>query len=476
MNKFLIFVLIIAGQLAFFPLNANAFSFTPNFIVSDSEFANASDLDLNGIQQLLLSGSLANAKFTDIDGAVRSSAEIIWRAAQRWVINPKVLIVLLQKEQSLIDDDSPSQDQLDWATGYAVCDDCSHDEPSIQRWKGFPKQVNSAAMQFRDGYFKDLEIIGVTTAGFAPGKTSIIDGVAVAPANKATASLYSYTPHLHGNENFARIWTTWFAPMFPNGILLQSKTNGAVYLIEHGLKRLITSKSVLLSRFNPDLIVQADDTSINAYPDGQKIKFQNYSLLRDPSGAIYLIVDDAKRHIVDMEAFRSIGFSMDEVLEVNLGDLDGYVAGDPITSLSQSPVGSLIQDSSTGGVWFVRDGVKHPITTRDILDLNFDARSIVKKSPAELEQYARGDIVKLRDGLLVKSSSSPSVYIVSDGKLRPVVSGSAFESYGLRWENVVSVDPKTILAHETGDIINQAGFVLSGSDTETVSVSTTSKQ
>ena len=49
-----------------------------------------------------------------------SAAHIIWRAAQDYSINPQVLIVLLEKEQSLVTDPWPNHRQYAKATGFAV--------------------------------------------------------------------------------------------------------------------------------------------------------------------------------------------------------------------------------------------------------------------------------------------------------------------------------------------------------------------
>ena len=130
------------------PAQALAFNFNPNYILSDFELHDSFSMDLNQIQHFLGRGFLADYVTEDWQGNTKYASDIIWRAAQNHKINPKFLLVLLQKEQSLVEDDAPNDRQLDWATGYAVCDDCSKDDPAIQRWKGFGKQINSAALQF----------------------------------------------------------------------------------------------------------------------------------------------------------------------------------------------------------------------------------------------------------------------------------------------------------------------------------------
>ena len=84
--------------------------FDPNFIISDPELWDYQSWSVADVQTFLVSkGSyLATYRAPDIDGFEKSAAEIIFAAAGRNQVNPKFIVVTLQKEQSLITDDSPS--------------------------------------------------------------------------------------------------------------------------------------------------------------------------------------------------------------------------------------------------------------------------------------------------------------------------------------------------------------------------------
>lgn len=432
-----------------------AFAFDPNYIISDEDLTNPFALDRNQIQSYLDRGYLGTYKTTDWEGKTRYAADIIWRAAQQHGISPKFILVLLQKEQSLVEDDNPTQKQLDWAAGYAVCDDCSMDDPAIQRWKGFGKQVNSATMQFSDGYLADIAATGLTQNTFGPGETVTIDGTSVTPLNAATAALYAYTPHLHGNMNFAAIWDRWFGAEYPTGTLLQAVGQDGVYLIEYGYKRPITSRSALLSRFNADLVIPVSAEVLANYPDGRAISFPNYTLLKDEDRNIYLLVDDSVRKIDSMETFRSIGFVEDEVVPITNEDLALYDEGDVITTNTLYPTGSLFQLKTNGAVFYVRDGVRHAIFDKAILDANFSGMAITAVDSVVVEQFKEGAPVKLPDGWLVKSATEPTVYVISEGKRRSIDSEQTFLSYGWSWNDIVAVSDVVINAHGLGDTITQ---------------------
>lgn len=440
-----------------FPFPSSA-SFNPNYLISDEELTDFFSMELGEIQAFLEKGYLADYKTTDIDDRTRYASEIIWRAAQRNGVNPKVILVMLQKEQSLVTDDDPSQDQLDWALGYGVCDDCSHSDPDIQRWRGFAKQVNSTTLQITEGYLTDLEEDGETTMGFAPGVACVIDDTLVVPANNATAALYTYTPHLEGNENFSTIWQAWFGLNYPTGTLLQDNESGSVWLIQYGERRPITSRAALLSRFDEDLIIPVAPTVLEAYPSGDAISLPNYSLLHAEDGAIYLLVDDSIRHIVSMEAFRAIGFNTDDLIEVTDAELAAYNDGEAITSDSVYPQGALVQDTTSGGVYYVEDGIKYPLYSREILNARFGGRTIISAGQGELETYETGAPLGFSDGALVGVTGQPAVYLISESKRRPIVNESIFLGFGFKWENVIWTNESSVNLHLLGEVLDSVDF------------------
>lgn len=439
----------------FLPLQT-ALAFDPNYILSDEELQDGNAMDLNQIQAFLERGYLADLKTEDHDGRMRYAADIIWRAAQQHNINPKFLLVLLQKEQSLIEDEDPTQKQLDWAAGYGICDYCSMSDPTLDRWKGFGKQVNSASLQFIEGYLGDIERYGKTAGRYGPGVTVTIDGESVTPMNAATAAMYAYTPHLPGNENFVTIWNRWFGREYPSGSLLQAVGEDGVWLIERGYRRPITSASALSSRFNSDLIIPVSMTVLEQFPIGTPISFPNYSLLRDETGKISLLVDDSLRHITSMETFRKIGFSEDELVNITSEEAASYAPGEPITLTSLHPQGLLLQLKTTGAIFYIVDGARHPIFDKAVLDARFPYAELTPAMPAEIEQYAEGSPVTLPDGYLVRSESEPAVFVISEGERRLITSESMFLGYGYKWENVHVVSDFTLGLHPLGEALTDS--------------------
>ncbi len=439
----------IVGFLATLLFPASAFAFNPNYIISDAELTDSQAMDRNQIQAFLERGTLAEYETEDWEGRTRSAADIIWRAAQQHGINPRFLLVLLQKEQSLIEDPDPTQKQYDWATGYGVCDVCSMSDTGIARWQGFGKQVNSAAMQFIDGYMADIETYGITAGKYGTGVTVMIDDTEVIPFNAATAAMYAYTPHLHGNSNFVTIWDRWFGKEYPTGTLLQAAGEDGVWRIENGYRRPITSQSALTSRYNKSLIITVAPTVLEQYPVGEDIALANYSLVKDEDGNIYLLVDDAMRHITSMEAFRSIGFSEAELVDITAREVASYEEGEPITVTTQDPSGRVVQ-LANGATFLLKDGQRMAILDPAVLEANFPSAVVEPAESMEIEQYREGTFLKLPDGTLVRGFENPTVYVIADGERHAIDSEQTFNDYGYAWENIIFVSDDVLNLHNIG--------------------------
>jgi len=433
-------------------------NFNPNYIISDSEVLNYASMDLESIKTLLSNkgGYLARYSCTNPENnRIMTAAEIIYDRAIANKISPKFLIVLLQKEQSLIEEKSPSQRQLDWATGYG----CPDNGSCNTRWQGFWKQVNSASLQFRD-YMDNPHLYNYkqgNTYTFTNPYATVEHGITiVTPANHATAALYNYTPHVYnGNYNFYNIWQRYFTRTYFDGSLLQAEGEAGVWLIKNGEKRPFLTRGALTSRFDINKIITVNKTDLDKYATGAPIKFPQYSLIRSPAGTIFLLVDDKRRGFADSEAFRKIGFNPEEVVGASWEDINAYDEGLPITSTSTYPTGALLQDNTTGGVYWVFEGAKAPIWDRVFIDTKYKNKKVIPVTPEELANYQTIDPILLDNGELVKSPYSSAVYIIADGKKRPIISGKVFESLGYKWENIITVSSKVLYLYEEGEVVSE---------------------
>ncbi|MFA6105095.1 MAG: serine hydrolase [Patescibacteria group bacterium] len=453
MNDFLSKILLLSVGVFAFAIPARAESnFNPSFIISDPEMQDFQSMDTSEIQNFLDSkGSyLRTGLFVDTFGTQKSAANIIFDASQAYQINPKFLLVTLQKEQSLITDDTPSQRQLDWATGYAVCDGCYINDPRVQKFKGFGKQVDGAAGIIR--WYYENNSNGIVKKKDTPIR---IDEMDVTPGSWATAFLYTYTPHLHGNSNFWRIWNTWFSQLFPNGTLLQSSSSSEYWLIDNGFKRHFKSKTALITRLDPKLAIKVDESDLQNYTTGPEIAFPNYSLLND-GATTYLLDYDTLRPFESESVVRSLGFNPDELIDVQSADIIGYKLGQSITASTTAPQGIIVKitDLVPNIYYYYKDNVLFPLTDPAVVQTNFKNIPTERHKMKEFNsEMITSTLIGFADGTLLQTKDSNIVYVIENGKKRPLADDDTFLALGYKRSNILTVDVRTAAVIFSGERI-----------------------
>lgn len=163
-------------------------------------------------------------------GTRERASRIIYRVAQACGINPRVILVMLQKEQGLILSSAPSSYNYRSAMGQGCPDTAACDT----RYYGFFNQVYGGAWQMKR--YANPAGTSQFFTWYAPGKTWNVlyhpnKACGTSPvyiANQATANLYYYTPYQpnsaaikagygtgnscssYGNRNFFQFFTDWF--------------------------------------------------------------------------------------------------------------------------------------------------------------------------------------------------------------------------------------------------------------------------
>jgi hypothetical protein len=250
-SRKIVAVLIFAclSVVVFHAHSAHAFTFDPTHLTDDAVFNDVDSMNQSQIQSFLnefpnscLSGYQAPSIIDYFDfGSNVPASEVIYQAAQEWGLNPEVILTTLEKEESLVSGgEGCSSTRYNTAMGYDCPDGgaCPADPSNA----GFSAQVDHAAWQLRfneqraegntawdgDG---NITYVGFMTQGtyavVQGGSTAYydgyadIDGTSTYMSNGATASLYSYTPHFSGNENYDTIFNDWFGSVYANAYAWQ---------------------------------------------------------------------------------------------------------------------------------------------------------------------------------------------------------------------------------------------------------------
>ena len=132
-----------------------------------------------------------------------TAGQIIAQVSRACGINPKAILVTLQKEQGLITASStrltPRRYQI--AMGYA----CPDHKACDSQFYGFGTQVYYAARQWRRYQLnpQDYDVVAGKAVTLGYGPDSRCGSKKIVPQNWATAALYNYTPYLPSSDALA---------------------------------------------------------------------------------------------------------------------------------------------------------------------------------------------------------------------------------------------------------------------------------
>ncbi len=229
--------------------------FNPANIISDANFFDGNAMTQQQIQAFLDSmvgvcgnanclktktttttSRPADAMCSSYTGAPNElTSTIIFKVQQACGISARVLLVTLQKEQSLITLTAPSDSRVDRAMGYACPDNPARPGWCDPAYAGLYNQIYRAAWQYKrygnppgtTNYFTWYPVGRASNIAYKDNNPGC-GFSSVTIANKATAALYYYTPYqpnaaalgnlrglgdtcsTYGNRNFWVFYSDWF--------------------------------------------------------------------------------------------------------------------------------------------------------------------------------------------------------------------------------------------------------------------------
>lgn len=388
-------IAVVSSELAIPANAANNANFDAGNIIADSEFYNGSSMSVSEIQNFLNSKlptcEIGRSKtagtyywthtITDTEGNPKlveeriankclkdyksnsytvaansycqqyvgqtgeSSALTIAKVSQACGINPKALLVTLQKEMSFITDTWPTDYMYDYAMGYGCNDSGPNFSARCQEiYKSFFVQLYNAAWQFK--HYANANIGWKFKAGtsvsiqYNPKPSCGSSPVYI--QGRATAALYNYTPYqpnaaalagsndgcgAYGNLNFWRLYNDWFG--FTNSPIVKSVSGSDIYLITSGVKRHLDSWGIYESYSSLGPITTVSQTYLDALPTGKISR-----VVRGPSGSMFFIDSGKKYPITSCEIAIDFGGWCGEggYIDMEEDQLNSFKSSEPLSN------------------------------------------------------------------------------------------------------------------------------------------------
>ncbi len=426
---------------------ASGADFDPGMIISDAKFYDGDAMSQGDIQSFLqarvpscASGYVclrnyvestparaADSRCSSLQASRLSGADIVYWVGRACGVSQAALLVLLEKEQGLVTDSTPTDRQFRSATGYGCPDTAACDS----LYYGFFNQVYNAAHQFK--VYQSTP----TRWNYQAGRSNRIlwhpnadcGSSQVTIRNQATAGLYIYTPYQpnaaalrnlygsgdscssYGNRNFWRLYTDWFGSTSdgPVSSFVKVATDDSVYLVSGGQKHPVTDFAV----YQALSALGGISTVGRSYLDALATGIPASELVRDPSdGTISLVQGDRQHAFSSCDLVASYGYSCSAAVPLDPGQLRAVPQAGAMSAFFTLP--------GDGTAYLLDSGVKYPVSSWSALvALNGGASAFVAQMRSQVgARYSTGHVA-LEPGTLVKSASSADVYVV-DGLNRKV--------------------------------------------------------
>ena len=373
---------------------ADASRFDPGLIISDSVFYDFGTMKVADIQRFLESKvPVCKAKAGDptclrnyVDDELdkpgedgkclpmaakpaQTAAQIIYDIAHACGINPRVLLVVLQKEQGLIQSVNPTPYMYKAAMGFG----CPDSDPAIcgKVHSGLFNQLYKAAGQLQwygdpRGSFTYLKVGRTANIRYSPNASCGTKPVLI--KSIATTALYYYTPYTpndaalknlygsgdscsaYGNRNFWRFYTDWFGSTLGGGFLLKSANSGT-YLIVDNNKYLVTDPDLLaaVSPLGPVGTISQD--YLNTFTDSGTLT----RVVKSVTGQYYFVDGGKKYTFSSCDMVAQFGLDCATAVQLTASQLSALANGGSMTT--------YVPGDGTS-TYLIKDGTK-----REILDL-----------------------------------------------------------------------------------------------------------
>ena len=282
----------------------------------------------------------------------KGAAQLIYDEATAVGLNPQVILVTLEKEQSLVTDTWPYPSQYQSAMGYgcpesqSVCD---------ADYFGFYNQVHLGARLLRAGIARDCGDTQTlpswsVASKWGVGKSPTVDGQPTFLSSCITGSLYNYTPHrpdsaytavngtyFYGNYNFVNFFTNWFGSTWSNK-LVRGNNSPRVYLLSESRKYYIGSGDILDSFRNLAPVRVIDQGFLDSVSAGADLK---HFVVSPTSGAVYLIDAGNKMQFNTCTDVATFGGDCSSLVTLPDSVLNGFVNGPTVNQMVRNENGAI---------------------------------------------------------------------------------------------------------------------------------------
>ena len=221
-------------------------------------------------------------------------------------------------------------------------------------------------------------------------------------------------------------------------------TTGRVYLVGAGRRHWVpdpTTAAIL--GVDPGTWTDVRPEQLAPIPEGSPIPaLREGSLIRDPSGPIYVIRNGRREWIPSPAAFAAGGYQWGAVINV-----PAFVVARLPAVL---PEGTLVKATGGSKIYVIEGGRRHWISTLELfVSRGFQWNLVTEADGSFLRSIPEGLPFGIGEGSIVKGSGD-KVYVIENGLRRWIPTLTTFFIRGYRWESLVVLSDAALSTIQEG--------------------------
>lgn len=166
------------------------------------------------------------------------------------------------------------------------------------------------------------------------------------------------------------------------------------------------------------------------YPNGTLVRVQG-------SNPVFLVENGKVYHIPTLPVLLGMGATLAQVKVVP--NLAGYTLGNPM--VVPYPDGTVLEPQDSSTVYLVEGGLVHPLSSPSLVQSDGIPQSLIQSVPTIEPNWPMGPTISstvpyVPNGSLYRVSGSNAVYLLNNGALDHIVSGTVFQGMGFKWSDI----------------------------------------
>ncbi len=247
--------------------------------------------------------------------------------------------------------------------------------------------------------------------------------------------------------------------IYPDETLVAGENSEKTYLVKDKQRREITSEKLLaVLGYQKNKVLSITEDEINHFPVGKKMVYPNDTLISaENSPAVYLVRNGKKKEFTSAVLFEKLGYKWSDIIDINEDEANNH----PSNGKVLYPDGILIKSTDDPTVYLLESGKKRKITSGVLFEnLGYKWSEITSAHPDEMKEYSLGKILTYPDGTLIRREGFPVVFKIENGQRKEFTSLALFEATNSKWSDVIVLSSEEFLAYPNGGVLKYPNGIL----------------